>query len=159
MISSVGSGGGGPESAFIQQARSRAADRLFQKIDANRDGRITQDELSRAMGASGKQGAGAAVAFQQLDQGGKGYISRQDLEDGMAKADQATQAQAQQKGVARAGKGEGGGGGGAPVVASPDPEDLNQDGRVTMQEKLQYAEQRYAARQQARTGNQVSAYF
>jgi len=156
MVNAISSGGGGYGAASLQQAESQAADRLFKAVDTNHDGKITEDELSQAMQAQGgQQGASAAELFKQLDQGGKGYITKQDLEAALAKADQAQSARG------RAPKVRGGGaeeGGGTSLIQSYDPEDLNQDGRVTMQEWVQYALQVYEAQKDAQAGQQTSVY-
>jgi hypothetical protein len=171
MAGSISSVSGSSSTAQIQQMRSQAADRLLKAVDTNKDGKITEDELSTAMGAQGskKQGASAAELFKQLDTGSKGYITRQDLEAGLAKAAQSTQTQASSTstpssstastaaGASGASSGGGGGAGSTSATPSPgaavttptfDPEDLNQDGTVTMQEKLQYTAQLYAAQQE-----------
>jgi hypothetical protein len=106
------------------------------------------------------QGPSASEIIKQLDQGNKGYISKQDLEAGLARVDQGKQPQGPPKG------GPGGGGGspstgsssGTSTTTSHDPEDLNQDGTVTMEEKIQYAQKLYAAQKEAQSGNQVSVY-
>jgi hypothetical protein len=145
MVGSISSAVASYSTTQAQETRSLAADRILKAVDTNQDGKITEDELSKAMVAQGnKQGPSAAELFKQLDQGNKGYITKQDLEDGLAKADQAKQPKAPPAG--------GGGGGGAPPAAggtstttSYDPADLNQDGVVTAQERMEYAQKAYAA--------------
>jgi len=138
-----------------QETRSLAADKIIKAVDSDQDGKITEEELSKAMEAqAGKQGPSAAELFKQLDQGGKGYITKRDIEDGLAKADQAQQARA------RKGGGEGGApraGGGASAAKAYDPADLNQDGVVTMRERMEYAQQAYAA-QATKTGGRAAVY-
>ena len=158
MVNAISSGGGGYDTASLQQAESQAADRIFKAVDTNHDGKITEDELSQAMQAQGgQQGASAAELFKQLDQGGKGYITKQDLEAALATTDQAQSAQKQAPKV-RGGGGGGEGGGAASLIQSYDPEDLNYDGRVTMQERVQYALQVYEAQKEAQAGQQTSVY-
>ena len=154
MIGSIGSSSGGYDTASVQQMQSQAAAKLFRTVDANQDGRITEDELSQAMQAQGNQsGPSAAELFKQLDQGNKGYLTEQDLEAGLAKVDQGKQAQGTPKG------GPGGGSSASSgTTTSYDPEDLNQDGTVTSQERIQYALNLYTAREGTQTGNQASVY-
>ena len=176
MVSSIGSMSGGYDAAQIQQMRSQAADRLLKAVDTNQDGKITADELSTAMGAQGDvQSSSTSEIFKQLDQGNKGYITKQDLEDGLAKAQQGQETQSQQTqapqsatppggGAAAAG----GGGGSAPTAGSSstsastttsyDPADLNQDGTVTMQERTQYALKLYEAQKETSSSGRASVY-
>ena len=169
MVSSIGSGSSGYNTASIQQMRSQAAARLLKAADANQDGKITEGELSKAMQAQGnKQGPSAAEIIKQLDQGNKGYITKQDLEAGLAKADQGKQIQGPPRGgPGRGGAPPAGAGGGsssagssssASTPTSYDPEDLNQDGTVTLQEKTQYALKLYAAQKEAQPHTQASVY-
>jgi hypothetical protein len=133
-----------------------AADQIFKAVDTNQDGKITEEELSNAVEAQGnKQGPSAAELFKQLDQGNKGYITKQDLEDGLARADQSQAPPA--GGAGGGGAPPAGGGGGGSSTTSYDPADLNQDGVVTMQERMEYAQKVYAA-QEAPTSRQASVY-
>jgi hypothetical protein len=161
MIGSVGGASGGYDAASIQQMRTQVAERMLKAVDANQDGKITEDELSKAIQAQGnKKGPSAAEIIKQLDQGNKGYLTEQDLEAGLAKADQAKQSQGPPRGGAgKAGGGEApSAGGGTSAATSYDPADLNQDGVVTMQERVQYALQQYAAQKEAQPSNQLSIY-
>lgn len=147
MVGSVSSGSGGYDTAVIEQLRAQAADRMLKRVDSNQDGKITEDELSRALEASGnKQTASVSELFKQLDQGGKGYITKQDIEDGLAREEQAKAAQAQQP--AKLGRGGAPAAGGAGTSYSYDPADLNQDGVVTTQERIQYILNLYAAQKE-----------
>jgi hypothetical protein len=138
-----------------QQQRSLAAERILKAADANNDRIITEDELAKALGDQpNRKGPTAAELFKQLDQGSKGYITKQDLEDGLARAEQAPMPQGSPAGAGRGG----GGGGAASAVTSYDAEDLNQDGRVTMEERAQYAAKVYAARHEAASSPQASVY-
>ena len=168
MISSIGSSSAGYDTASIQQMRSQLAEKLFKTADANQDGKVTADELSNVMQAKGnKQGPSASEIIKQLDQGNKGYITEQDLEAALAKLDQGKQLQGPPKGgPGEAGAPPAGGGGSSSkgsssstvTTTSYDPEDLNQDGTVTMQEKLQYAAKLYAAQKETPVGNQAAVY-
>jgi hypothetical protein len=121
------------------------AGRMMKSVDTNQDGKITQDELTEAVHDSGnKQGLSAQELLQQLDQAGKGYITRQDIETGLQRA-QSTSFSASQPPPGR---------GGPPPTGDPmntsntytfDPEDLNQDGTVTNQEEIQYLLTQYTA--------------
>jgi len=152
MLGAISSGAGSYDVAIRQQMKAKEADRILQRVDTNQDGKVTEDELSKAVQANGnKQGVSAAELFKQLDQGGKGYITRQDLEEGLAKAEPGT-ASLGQAPSGRAGRGGGGDGdaaGGASTTTAFDPEDLNEDGKVTNQERIQYMLKVYAAQKEA----------
>lgn len=161
MVSSIGSGSGAFDTASIQQVRSQVAARMIKAVDTNQDGKITEDELSKALAARGnQQGPSASEIIKQLDQGNKGYITEQDLEAGLAKADQSKPAQ----GPPRGGPGGGeappptGGSSGTSTTTSYDPADLNQDGVVTTEERMQYALSLYIPQKETPTGQQVSLY-
>jgi hypothetical protein len=167
MVGTIGSGSGGYDTASTQQTRSKVADRILKEVDGNQDGKITRDELSAALDARGvKQSSSVSEFFKQLDQGDKGYITKQDIENGLESVAQSAPAQAQP--AARPGGGGGGappaGGGGtgdsssASTASSYDPQDLNQDGVVTMQEQLQYVLNLYTAQTEAGSSSQASVY-
>jgi Ca2+-binding EF-hand superfamily protein len=142
------------DSYSVQHARSLAAQQMFQSADSNSDGKITEDELTRSMAARGNnEGPGAAELFKQLDQGSKGYLTQRDVEAGLEKLGQSQPAQD----VPRSGPPEGGGGASA-AATTFDAEDLNQDGRVTMQEKVQYALKIYLAQKEAESVHGASVY-
>ena len=177
MAGSISSVSGSYDTAQIQQMRSLAADRLLKAVDTNQDGKITQDELSKAVDSrGGQQGPTTAELFKQLDQGNKGYITKQDLEDGLAKADQRSPPAGPPPGMSGGGGpppagADGGGGAAAPAGSSSsassgasttttyDPADLNQDGIVTMQERLQYAAKLYAAQEQAPSSSKQASVY
>ena len=154
MFSSISGASGGSGSPAAAQARSQAVDRFFKKADANRDGKITKDELTQVLESdtvetgSGDQGPSVDQIFKSLDSGNKGYITRQDVADGLDQLAPQTPpgdaaAAAGGGGSGRGGaRGAGGGGGGAVTVAY-DPRDTNQDGKVSMQEDLDYALKQY----------------
>lgn len=168
MVSSISSPSGEYDAAQIQRLRSKAADRMLKTVDANQDGKITESELSTVLdGQSSKVSATTDQLFKQLDQGNKGYITKQDLEDGLAKADQTGSGQKTQSTTKGAGPGgpppAGGGGsksaaasGSAAATTAYDPEDLNQDGTVTMQEAQQYAANLYQAQAQSQVQSPAS---
>ena len=157
MVSSISSTSAAYSATQTQETRSVQADKILKAVDTNQDGKITEDELSKAMAAQGsKQGSSAAELFKQLDQGSKGYITKQDLEDGLAKTDQA-------KAPSTGGSGGGSGGGGGSSSAGGttsktyDPADLNQDGVVSAQERIEYAQKAYTA-QHSTTSQQSTVY-
>ena len=167
MVNAIGSGGGGQVTTSVQQMRSQAAERMLKAVDTNQDGKITENELSKAIAAGGsKKGPSASEIMKQLDQGNKGYITEKDLEAGLAKIDMGTKAQGPAPGGAGGGEapagGEGamaaGGASGASASTSYDPADLNQDGVVTLQEGIQYAMTHYVAPKESQSGNQISLY-
>jgi Ca2+-binding EF-hand superfamily protein len=140
--------------------RSQVADRMLKAVDTNQDGKITEDELSKVVEARGnKQGPTAAEILKQLDQGNKGYITKQDLENGLAKADQEKPTQVAQPAMPGGGGAPPAGGSSSTSTTSFDPQDLNQDGKVTMQEMVQYALNLYAAQKEAQSGNQASPVY
>ena len=151
MVGSIGSGA--YNAAFARESRTQAADQIMKRADANRDGKITEAELGNAIeAAGGKQSSSVKEIFNLLDQGGKGYLTKQDLEDGLSKAAQSQPTQGKAAGASGGGPARGGGGAaGASSTATADPEDLNQDGTVTQQEKIQYLLTHYAKAASAST--------
>jgi Ca2+-binding EF-hand superfamily protein len=142
----------------VAQARSQAVDRIFNKVDSDRDGKITRDELAQALASdraqsnSSGQQAGVDQVFSLLDTGNKGYITRQDTANGLDKVLQlpgeaapAASDGGPAKRPSRPPAGTGGGGGGAPPPSnvSTDPADTNQDGKVSMQEEIAYVLKQY----------------
>ena len=155
MVSSVSGTGAGYDSSTVAQARPRAVDQIFQKIDADRDGKITKTELTQYFesdsvetGSSGQTPSVEAV-FNALDTGDKGYITKQDVANGMA--------QAPPKPPGGEGPEAGGAGGGAGGTTSleDDPRDTNQDGTVSMQEEIAYAIQHYQAKDSTQKAQSV----
>lgn len=163
MVGAIGNWAGSYNTAIRQQMQAKEADRVLQRVDTNQDGKVTEAELSKALQANGnKQGVSAAELFKQLDQGGKGYITRQDLEDGLAKAEPGTaslgQAPSGRAGRGGAGGGDGDAAGGASTTTAFDPEDLNQDGKVTNQERIEYMLKVYAAQKEAGASQAGAVY-
>ena len=160
MVGAIGSGSGEFDTASTQQTRSKVADRILKEIDGNQDGKVTRDELSAALDARGvKQSSSASQFFKQLDQGDKGYLTKQDIENGLESVARSAPARAQA--ASRPGGGGGGGTGdssSASTTSSYDPRDLNQDGVVTMQEQLQYVLNLYNAQIEAGSSSQASVY-
>ncbi len=157
MVGSISSGA--YNAVLASASRSQAADQIMKKADANRDGKITEAELGNAIDAAGgKQSSSVKEIFNLLDQGGKGYLTKQDLEDGLSKATQSQPTQGKAAGAS--GGGPAGGVGGAAAAsgtATADPEDLNQDGTVTQQEKIQYVLTHYAKAASASSASSAKA--
>jgi Ca2+-binding EF-hand superfamily protein len=129
-------------------------DQFFKKVDSDGNEKITKSELTQALEAdsvdlgSSTETAVDAV-FSLFDAGNKGYITEQNMEDGLKKLESAstdeTSATGESEGASRpAGGGGGGGGGGAAAATSYDPADTNQDGVVSMQERLAYMVKQYS---------------
>ena len=81
---------------MLPLAANAAGGRQFDKLDANRDGRVTQQEFMAATGQHLMTGSGKAAQrfqklsperqaavlqrrFDKLDEGHKGYLTRDDL--------------------------------------------------------------------------------
>ncbi len=154
-MSSIGSTGAGSNCYSSAAARSQAVDRLFQKVDSNRDGQITKNELTQALESdsvklgSSDQKSNVDEIFKLLDAGNKGYITKQDAADGLNQiqppppggATAPANGGGPSKGASRPSGGEGGGP--ATTSAVSDPADTNQDGKVSMQEELAYIQKQY----------------
>jgi hypothetical protein len=144
------------DTASTQQTRSKVADPILKEVDGNQDGKITQDELSAALDARGvKQSSSASEFFMQLDQGCKGYITKQDIENGVESVAQRAPAQAERL---PAGNGGTKGSSSTGSTSSYDPRDLNQDGEATMQEQLQYVLNLYTVQTEAGSSSEASVY-
>ncbi|QOY89956.1 EF-hand domain-containing protein [Paludibaculum fermentans] len=143
---------------------------MFEKVDVNRDGKITKDELSNSIesdsSASSKK-LSADQIFQVLDSGGKGYITKQDAADGLEKMAQkmeqgggAPPADGGKQGSG--GSGSGGGSSSSTTSSSSssevyDPKDTNQDGKVSMQEEVAYALSQYTKAEKLQTAPQETS--
>ena len=119
-------GGGG----YAQRDQTRAeaqqrADRLFQILDANKDGTVTRAEADQALAqfqaAQGGEGGGQGV--------GRGRMMQRMIEQAFATSPSITQQQFE-----------------AYALARFDAQDLNHDGTVTAAERQQFREQRAQAR-------------
>jgi Ca2+-binding EF-hand superfamily protein len=77
MISAISSSSG-----FSQIARAEMQQRMFSKIDANGDGKISKDELTQVMVNAPKGGASVDDIFKQLDTNGDGSISQSEFAAG-----------------------------------------------------------------------------
>lgn len=153
MLSAISSASAGTGAEAISQARSKAVDELFKKVDTNVDGKITKDELTQALQSdsvelgSSENRPSVDQIFERLGAGSKGYITKDDAAAALENAPPPSEGA---KPAARGGGrpvGGGGGGGGSTEEASTstnyDPMDTNQDGTVTMQEKLAYISKAY----------------
>lgn len=132
------------------QTRERAVERvrtMFTRVDANRDGAITQDEAAalrgRAQGARGARAADPARrarAFERLDLNRDNMISRDEWAQHQAKRSQRQAARGGERGQRMAMRGQMRGRmGGAMLRAA----DANRDSRVTLQEAEAAALQRF----------------
>lgn len=144
---------------------TREVDQLFKKADGNRDGKITKEELSQAFQSdnvkegSADQTAKVNAIFDLLDQGGKGYITKEDATAGLEKLAQAQPGGAEPPAHKAHGGGGGGGGDGdtaTAAVVNPDPADTNQDGKVSMQEELTYVLAQYQKSEAAHSSQTVA---
>ena len=166
MVSSVGTRGAGYEALSNSQAQSQAVDQFFKKVDSDRDGKITKDELTQALESdsmvtgSGSQEPSIDQIFQLFDSGNKGYITKQDATDLLNELQQASSSDATAappaNGPTRGG--EGGGGGAAVSSLDIDPADTNQDGKVSVQEEMAYILKQYNSGTESTSDSQSSTY-
>jgi EF-hand domain pair/EF hand len=164
MLSSVSNAPVGTPSPAV----AKEVDQLFKKVDANHDGKITKDELTRALESdsvnlgSGDPQSKVDAIFNLLDPGGKGYITKQDATEGLEKlAQRAPGGSESPEGAHRPAHHHGGGGGGGGTTVTGldvDPADTNQDGEVSMQEELAYALKQYQQQADSNTQPQSVAY-
>ena len=77
-MSSIGNlAGGSPDLAtYLQHHRQGAADKLFDKIDTDGDGKISKTELEAAFTAAGGTAEQADAAFAKLDTDGDGAVTK-----------------------------------------------------------------------------------
>ncbi|MGJ5819235.1 hypothetical protein [Paludibaculum fermentans] len=156
MLSSIGSASSVYDSLSSEQTRSKMVDQMFEKVDANRDGKITKNELASSIEsdssttASSNRKISVDEVFQILDSGGKGYITKQDAADGleqMAKKVAEVSDQKAEAGAPSGGGGRAGGAGGTESTSSGtvyDPRDTNKDGKVSAQEEISYVVKQYS---------------
>lgn len=128
---------------------SRAVDQIFEKVDGNRDGKITKNELTDALETAGNETAASEQStnveqiFKLLDSAGKGYLTKQDVASAVESSPEPPPQKARPGG---AGPPPGGGddGGSTQSSSATDPADTNGDGTVSVQEEVAYALQQYS---------------
>lgn len=139
---------GGTTTSYSPASNAQAVEQLFKAADTNSDGKITKNELTQAVESDtveiSSNGRDASVdeVFNLLDSSGQGYITKQDVTSALAQSQSASGNAPPAGGAARAGGGGGGGGGGS-VSATTDPADTNGDGKVSLQEEIEYLLKQY----------------
>lgn len=141
-------------------ANSSSSDELFSKIDANSDGSLSQDELGKGMkeilpppstmdfaqsrsnnSTSSSDTTANSDLFAKLDADGDGSLSETEFDAGRPQNDATTQASHPTQGAGGppppAGPPPAGGAGGSSNASTTyDPLDTNQDGTVSLQERM-----------------------
>ena len=141
-------------------ANSSSSDELFSKIDANSDGSLSQDELGKGMkeilpppstmdfaqsrsnnSTSSSDTTANSDLFAKLDADGDGSLSETEFDAGRPQHDATTQASHPTQGAGGppppAGPPPAGGTGGSSNASTTyDPLDTNQDGTVSLQERM-----------------------
>ena len=141
-------------------ANSSSSDELFSKIDANSDGSLSQDELGKGMkeilpppstmdfaqsrsnnSTSSSDTTANSDLFAKLDADGDGSLSETEFDAGRPQNDATTQASHPTQGAGGppppAGPPPAGGTGGSSNASTTyDPLDTNQDGTVSLQERM-----------------------
>ena len=134
-----------PTTVEFAQSRGMAGDDLFGKVDSDGDGSVSQDELQGLLekmsgGTASKTGSSSDELFAKLDTDGDGQLSQAEFDAGRA-SDQASGAAG--GGMpppppgGPGGPGDPGGAGGAQSSSTTyDPLDTNEDGTVSLAERL-----------------------
>ncbi len=125
-----------PTTMEFAQSRGMAGDDLFAKVDGDGDGSVSQDELQGLLekmsgGTASKTGTSSGELFTQLDADGDGKLSQAEFDAGRPS----------EQAPGMAGGGPGGmpappGGPGGPGGTAYDPLDTNEDGTVSLSERL-----------------------
>jgi len=130
-----------PTTMEFAQTRGMAGDDLFGKVDSDGDGSISQDELQGLLekmsgGTASKTGTRSDELFAQLDADGDGQLSQAEFDAGRP----SEQGQDMAGGMPPPPPGGPGGPGGAQPsgsgTATYDPLDTNEDGTVSLAERL-----------------------
>jgi hypothetical protein len=84
-MSSIGnlSGGGTDLAAYLNKKQQTGPGELFNKIDTDGDGKISQSELENAFTQAGGTAAQADQLFAKLDKDGDGSVSKADFVSGL----------------------------------------------------------------------------
>ena len=125
-----------PTTMEFAQSRGMAGDDLFAKVDGDGDGSVSQDELQSLLekmsgGAASKTGTSSDELFTQLDADGDGKLSQAEFDAGRPSE--------QAPGMAGGMPPPPGGPGGAQAASGSttyDPLDTNEDGTVSLSERL-----------------------
>lgn len=125
-----------PTTMEFAQSRGMAGDDLFGKVDSDGDGSVNQDELQSLLekmsgGTASKTGTSSDELFAQLDADGDGKLSQAEFDAGRPSE--------QTPGMAGGMPPPPGGPGGAQAASGStayDPLDTNEDGTVSLSERL-----------------------
>jgi Ca2+-binding EF-hand superfamily protein len=128
-----------PTTMEFAQSRGMAGDDLFAKVDGDGDGSVSQDELQSLLekmsgAAASKTGTSSDELFAQLDTDGDGKLSQAEFDAGRP----SEQASGMAGGMPPPPGGQGGPGGAQAASGSTtyDPLDTNEDGTVSLSERL-----------------------
>jgi hypothetical protein len=133
----------------VTAAPSQAVDQFFKKVDANRNGKLTKEELTTALESATGQSESAVQTnvdefFKLLDTANRGYVTEQDVASGLQEAADSG-AKAEGAGGPGGPPPAGGGGGGASEAATVTaPADSNAEGNVSMEEQTAYLLKQYS---------------
>lgn len=122
-----------PTTMEFAQSRGMAGDDLFAKVDGDGDGSVSQDELQSLLekmsgGAASKTGTSSDELFTQLDADGDGKLSQAEFDAGRPSE--------QAPGMAGGMPPPPGGAQAASGSTTYDPLDANEDGTVSLSERL-----------------------
>lgn len=128
-----------PTTMEFAQSRGMAGDDLFAKVDGDGDGSVSQDELQSLLekmsgAAASKTGTSSDELFTQLDADGDGKLSQAEFDAGRP----SEQAPGMAGGMPPPPGGQGGPSGAQAASGSTtyDPLDTNEDGTVSLSERL-----------------------
>ncbi|MHA7599691.1 XopAW family type III secretion system calcium-binding effector [Alicycliphilus sp. T452] len=129
-----------PTTMEFAQSRGMAGDDLFGKVDGDGDGSVSQDELQGLLekmsgGTASKTGTSSDELFTQLDADGDGKLSQAEFDAGRPSEQDSGMAGMPPPPPGGPG-GPGGAGGAQSGSATYDPLDTNEDGTVSLSERL-----------------------
>ena len=131
-----------PTTMEFAQSRGMAGDDLFGKVDSDGDGSVSQDELQGLLekmsgGTASKTGTRSDELFAQLDTDGDGKLSQAEFDAGRPSEQASGTAGGGMPPPPPGGPGGPGGAGGAQSSSTTyDPLDTNEDGVVSLAERL-----------------------
>lgn len=135
---------------------AKMSEDLFARLDTDGKGAIDEAEIASALGQAGGADSNAASLVKALDGDSDGSVSKEELSQGMQKLADQFEAQFNAARTTHA-QGQDGGAMAPAGAAQYDDADSNEDGTVSMEERMAYQAEQASKRAEAAGGGQQAA--